>query len=434
MSRFFSWPVLGLAAITIVTVFVLAQQSRDAMQVDANNGALYPGQAQYPGGASAPNQGAYSQDGGEQRRGGPTGPFYRLRWAPIMDQYGFGQPVEAMRVLVPADWRVEGGVQWGPPTGCHQNLVKAALRASSADGASGLELFTPYVWQWHDDPLNRQTVIEQSRYLQPAIRPCEMRPVMRAVDVIQQMVIPQYRSGARVVSTEPLPQLAQARTQAMQAEYAAYIQAGAVSGVQADAGKVAITYEVNGRPVEEWITGVVETAAQRAPSASGAYQGAITYVNSYTVRATALIAARAPAGELQAKSRMYAAMVGSLRANPPWVGAVGTVIGSIIKGEQMEVGKRIAIFRELSQQTGDIITRAYAAQQETQARVANAYSESVRGVETYYDPHTRESVQLTGGYRQAWSNGRGEYILSDDPNFDPSVALRENWTAMQRPR
>ena len=41
-------------------------------------------------------------------------------------------------------------------------------------------------------------------------------------------------------------------------------------------------------------------------------------------------------------------------------------------------------------------------------------------------------MELSAGYRQAWSNGNGEYILSDDVNFDPSVSLHENWTQLNR--
>lgn len=53
-------------------------------------------------------------------------------------------------------------------------------------------------------------------------------------------------------------------------------------------------------------------------------------------------------------------------------------------------------------------------------------------METFVDPRSNESVELSSSYRNAWSNGRGEYLLSDAPNFDPSAALHENWTLMRR--
>ena len=54
-------------------------------------------------------------------------------------------------------------------------------------------------------------------------------------------------------------------------------------------------------------------------------------------------------------------------------------------------------------------------------------------METYIDASTKEKIELTSGYEQYWSNGRGEYILSNDANFNPSVALKEDWRLMERP-
>ena len=36
----------------------------------------------------------------------------RMRMVKIMDSQGWGQPVEVARLLVPSDWKVEGGVNW----------------------------------------------------------------------------------------------------------------------------------------------------------------------------------------------------------------------------------------------------------------------------------------------------------------------------------
>jgi len=61
--------------------------------------------------------------------------FYRMKAVRIMDDQGFGQPVEVARLLVPADWRTEGGVQWdGQELRCPANIIKIRFRAVSADG------------------------------------------------------------------------------------------------------------------------------------------------------------------------------------------------------------------------------------------------------------------------------------------------------------
>ena len=54
-------------------------------------------------------------------------------------------------------------------------------------------------------------------------------------------------------------------------------------------------------------------------------------------------------------------------------------------------------------------------------------------METYIDPRSNERVELVGGYTSAWSNGKGEYILSDTPGFNAATALQEDWREMHRP-
>jgi hypothetical protein len=360
------------------------------------------------------------------------GGYYRMKVAHLIDQYGFGQPAEVARILIPSNWSFQGGVQWGPPTGCTYNLLHVQARAGDASGMYGFEMFSPYTWQWHDDPANRQVAQQQSPYLNAAVRPCEMRPAVRAVDFIRQSIVPRFRPGARILTSEALPQMARARQVALNGDLAQLIAAGAARGGQVDAGRVLITYNVNGRPVEEWISGMIEIIAMPAMSASAAMNGSLSQVSSYQITATSLVATRAPAGELSRYSRLYAGIVASLRSNPRYGFAVQAVFMNIIKGQIDGAAQRSAIWTEMQKYTGDIIVQAYQHQQQVQDQLAQSYSQSIRGTQTYYDPSARERVELTGGYSEAWSNGRGEYILSDDPNFDPSVALHEQWTLLQK--
>lgn len=38
---------------------------------------------------------------------------------------------------------------------------------------------------------------------------------------------------------------------------------------------------------------------------------------------------------------------------------------------------------------------------------------------------------MPGGYDHAWSNALGEYILTNDPNFNPNIGSNLNWEAMK---
>jgi len=54
-----------------------------------------------------------------------------------------------------------------------------------------------------------------------------------------------------------------------------------------------------------------------------------------------------------------------------------------------------------------------------------------RGVETYRNPATGATYELSNQYGHAWVNGNNEYVLSDDPNFNPQGALNGRWTALE---
>jgi hypothetical protein len=356
------------------------------------------------------------------------GKFYRMRWVRVMDQYGFGQPIEVLRLLVPADWKMEGGVTW-LAAGCTSNMIRFQARAVSPDGTSALEIFTPYTWQWNDDPLSQQQG-RQAEQMQPAVRPCSMRPVVGAMDYLRQAVLPVYRHGARVLQGVPMPQVAQAQNAILRSELAQQIQAGLASGAKADAARLVIAYEVNGKPVEESLTGVINIVVRQTYSPSAAMQGGMAKVNSYSVTAGSLFGMRAPAGELERQSQLYSTMIASIRPNMNWVNAVQQIELNISNVQMTEAIKRAAIGTEAGHATSAIITQQYQAQQQVQDRLADSFSQSQRGVEHFIDPASHERVELSAGYRQAWSNGNGEYILSDDANFDPSVTLHENWTQL----
>lgn len=373
-----------------------------------------------------------SARGGSTVPGGDQSGYYRMHWVRLMDQHGFGQPVEMARLLVPVDWRFEGGIQWGPTTGCTPNLIHVVARATSPDGTSAIEFFTPYMWQWHDDPENRRT-IQGMQQMAAALRPCAMQQPVGAADYIRKVIVPRYRSGAQVVSVERLPQIAQAKQTLMQEQNASNVQAGLVTGVRADAGRVALAYQVNGRPVEEWITGTVEIVARPAPSASAAMNGGSEMVRSYDITANDLTAVRAPAGELARRAKLYATIVGSVRPNIHWIVAAQQIEMNINRAGEQGAIDRAGIWKAAQDQISATIVSQYQAQQGVQDRLAGEYSQSVRGRETFIDPSSNERVELTGGYQQAWSNGQGEYILSDNPNFDPARSLHEQWTELRRP-
>jgi hypothetical protein len=73
----------------------------------------------------------------------------------------------------------------------------------------------------------------------------------------------------------------------------------------------------------------------------------------------------------------------------------------------------------------------WSARQKTYDRLSTDWSREIRGVDAFFDPHRQEVVELPSGYGQAWANNLGEYILTDNPNFNPNLDSNLHWEPIQ---
>lgn len=355
----------------------------------------------------------------------------RFRLVKIMDAQGWGQPVEVARLLVPSDWKEEGGVQWVQGmTRCPQNIIQARWRAHSPDGLSGFEILPQYSWVWSDDPMQQQTMQQSAA----SNLSCDAVPVMNPAEFLSSMVVPRIRQGARVVTAEPLRGLAQAEQQKLDRNYGPMVQQGLYRGVRAEAGRVRVQHSIGGRPVEEWVSATITTIA--APSANTAALmngGMAMTASNFQVMAYNLIGTWAPQGQLDQNAKLFATMLTSLRPNPQYQAAVGAWLSNMGRIQQQGAIDRQRIWRDAQDYISKSISETYQQNQAVQDKMAEQFGQTIRGVETYVDPRSHERVELVGGYTNAWSNGKGEYILSDSPNFNPTVEFKEDWREMQRP-
>jgi hypothetical protein len=53
-------------------------------------------------------------------------------------------------------------------------------------------------------------------------------------------------------------------------------------------------------------------------------------------------------------------------------------------------------------------------------------------VDKYYDPLEGKAVELPAGYDNAWANSLGEYIVSENPNYNPNIGSNQNWQRIER--
>jgi hypothetical protein len=358
--------------------------------------------------------------------------YVRMKMVKILDSQGWGEPVEVARLLIPSDWKSQGAANWSQGmTRCPANIIQVGFRAQSPDGLTAFEIMPAYVWSWSDDPLLQQSIQNNAANNMG----CDARPPMRATDFLSNLVIPGRRRGARPVRSEALPSISQAEERTLTKGYAQMIQAGYIRYAKADAGRVRLESTMNGAPVEEWISAVTTVAATPMASSAGMMNGNMaTTANSFQNSAYNIIAVQAPRGQLDANARLYAMIVASIRPNPQYQAAVGQWLQSMGRIQQQGAMDRHKIWRDAQAYIANSIQQTYADNQASQNRQAEQFGQMIRGVETYVDPRSNERIELTAGWTGAWSNGKGEYILVDSPNIDPSKLLQEDWRQMSRPR
>ena len=298
--------------------------------------------------------------------------------------------------------------------------VQNRLTATSPDGAFRLEVFPQQNWQWFDDPMMLQNAENAVRFGNPGC------PLLRPYDAgqyLEQVLVPTDLRGARLVSHEPNEEMVGMMKEQAERANAVY----RANGVQIESRPSA---EIGRVKWPDGRVGVVLCAVDQTVAAMPNLLDGNTYA-SYQCRVTVKSMLSAPAGREEEARRILATVVASTRINPEWQAAVQRVYTNIARVEQQETAKRAAMWRQTQSEIGEIQRRTWEHSQESRDRISEGWGQALRGVETWKDPGGG-GVELSAGYSEAWSKGDGSYILSNDPLFDPAVALREDWKRMEK--
>jgi hypothetical protein len=335
-----------------------------------------------------------------------------LRMVVCVDQQGTG--IEAFRLLIPAGWQFQGGVFWtmtnpGMP-------AVASFRAFNPQGLEAVEIFPNIMFNWSNDPIARMMFPEGSQYYGSEVR----RP-MPAVEALANLIVPRYRGnvpGARILEAVPLAQ----SDNAFQ---------GAVTQGQAgpsDAARVRLSYALNGQPVVEDVYGVVEVSRMTAPGMYGPVE-MVYWTADY------LYSFRAAADRFDRVTGQFQSIVRSFKLNMDWYARYTQISQQMIQGNIQhihQIGQASRYYAQASNQASDMIAGSYWDRQKTLDRISSQFSQSIRGVDEYFDPSKGYGVELPGGYNHAWTNALGEYIVTDDSFFNPNIGSSQNWEQMKR--
>ena len=340
-----------------------------------------------------------------------------LRKVQLVDSQIFGKPTEVVSMLIPMDWKFSGRFPVDLPTFayCPENAFKPYWEAQSANQLVGYTQFPSMQTVEFRNPLLFEDVRRRGQAGQQF---CVQSPPLEPAQFVEAALIPRLRPGARVLRTEPVPAL----QRKLQADIAALRLPPNVQ-VRAAAAEVVIGYSIKGQAVEEHIFMI---ASWRAEGGLGGSQDDMVY-SSYTP----LFGLRTPAGQFARYHQQFANLIGSTHLNGHFVAAVLESIRAqrtnIFNAMSIEIRQSSEIWQKSWQATHDSQKQREATKtQEKAYDVAGAWSDTVLDVQNYSDSNG-QTVQLSGGYNHVYSNGNGEYVMTNDPSYNPAVATGSRW-------
>ncbi len=332
-----------------------------------------------------------------------------------IDQQGIG--MEAFSMLIPADWKFQGGIQWKMDNPAMPAV--AAFRVTSPQGTEEMEVFPNQMFFWTNNPMILSTFPMGSRYFGSEVRP----PAGSMKDLFTGILIPRFRGNVpelRVMEVKPLPDLVQ--------QLRAGQQAAPGGNTSSEGGKARIEYRKDNRLMEEEMFAVMEANAFSIPS----MMGQIINVNWM---ADYLFSFKAEKGKLDSHAKTFQTMLNSFKIHPQWFNKYTQLTDYLIRAQIQQIqniGQISRIISQTSNEISDMIMDSYQQRQAVYDRISTNFSRTIRGVDAYTDPVSRGTVELPTGYTRAWTNNLGEYVLSDDPNFNPNIGSQQNWQLMER--
>lgn len=152
---------------------------------------------------------------------------------------------------------------------------------------------------------------------------------------------------------------------------------------------------------------------------------------AYDCHAIRVMFFRTPKGQLDANDKLFKLIASTIRPEPEWQKVSNGMIAALYNKKQQELAKQSAAIAQFQLHVAQTINGVVANQQRGANNAAFGQDQLTRGVQTFRDPATGATFELSNQYDHAWHNGGDEYVMSEDPNFNPNGNLNGNWTEMQ---
>jgi hypothetical protein len=358
-----------------------------------------------------------------------SGSYLRMKQvqiiAPVVDpKLGNGKdPVNlpVLDLLIPSTWDFKSNVAFNTTSGCISDSFSVSWEAKSADGSISFQGAPDSSWQYADDPAALHNLTDPSRrQINAEGKPCPVKKPMKAEDYFRQNVFTVFPSGSTVVSVEPFPELNQMARKQLGLPPD---DAGKVGDSRTEAIRARVEFQKDGKAMEDWVALVVVTRTFR--QGRGAF---------YDCHAIDVMALRALKGQLDANDKLFKVMISSLRPEAKWQTYSNGWIAWRYQVEAKKEAQIDAIIANFQNQVAQTLMGVTANQQQGSLNAAFGADQGIRGVQTFRNPATGATMELSNQYDHAWLNGSNEYIMSDDPNFNPNGQLTGNWNQLQAVR
>lgn len=313
---------------------------------------------------------------------------------------------EAFSMLIPEDWIVSGGIIWRQ----HATMPGAIfLSVRSGNGFYELNFIPSMPYYWGQSGISLFGSQEGNYYMGNEVR----RPVSGSLQYLQQYILPRSNFRTRITGCRRYPEI----ENILRSEN----QGGPGRNVSVDACIADLEYSYQEDLFDGYITcGIALTQ--------------MMYGQSSWI-ADRIISTRAPKGKMDHASRIFGIMLKSFQFNLQWYSYYHQFVQQLTQYVLQDIynaGVISRIIRNTYGQISDIVRRSYENQQAANDRVYQGFSESIRGVNSYYDPYKGYSVEFPVDYRYVYANALGEYIVTDNPNYNPNVGSNLNWTNLNR--
>jgi hypothetical protein len=344
-----------------------------------------------------------------------TGTAVKYKTVSFVDSEGIG--TKAFSMLIPVDWQSEGSIDWILDNPAMP--VAGEFRAWNPDGAEEFTLFPNQAFFWSNNPMIEQTFPPGSRYFGALVR-----SPLGPVDALKEIALPLFRSGVEdleVVGEEDLPQVSN------------FFETGTDSSTgvitSAEGGKIRVEYTLNGVAMEDEMYCIIQSQDIPVQTFYGVTRNVnwyMTYVESF----------RAEKGKLDSEAKLFQTISYFARTDVNWLNKYNQVVNYLIQQQIQQIenlGRLSDIVSQTSNEISDANFEAWEQSQSVKDQLANDFSDSILGIQSYRNPIDGSTVDLPSGYSSAWTNSLGEYVLSDSASYNPNTESNLNWQQLTTP-